>query len=920
MALKQSLHAHQQELQMVIDSPQKTGIMSEKEIDSPYRDFNHPYTPYKIQLDFMNALYDTIEEGKIGIFESPTGTGKSLSLICGAMKWLRDHQSISQLNPPQSADQDDSEPAWVREYHENMVKEKRLRKYKELEARIRRVREIEQREKANAQTKNWFGLQDENRRKRANASDKNQDDGSRFIVDDWDSGSEDVKSSKKDSSNKEYNNISSEVQELLKRLSGQTEDNSMDEELEDFDEEVKIFYASRTHSQLTQFVQQLRLPTYPPSELYQSESSLRHVPLSSRKQLCIHPTVSRLRDLNTINDKCTELQQNPTDRRCPYLMNEREVDDRVKTRDFRDRVLSDIRDIEDMSEIGSSMGVCPYYASRGAIELSEVVTLPYPLLLQSSYRKALSISLKNQIVIIDEAHNLLDAITSLFSMAISYSDIVKSKRCVEAYLAKFSKRLNGGNKVYISQIIKLLNVLELFLVGFKGSNGTEVSQNDVLLKDGVDTINIFKIENYVEKSKLARKVESYATQSIESAAVDDKENKNRARKLTASVPVLSKIISFLMALTNPSNEGKVFFEQTNADRFLKYLLLDPSFHFRSIVEEARCVILAGGTMEPVSDYMRYLLPYVPSERIRTLSCDHVIPRENLGVWTIATGPTGADLTFTFDRQRVDSIGQELGRTIANLTFVIPDGMVVFFPSYKYMEEVSQCWKKVPNGSMSIWDQINQRKTIFQEPRDSAQVESILSAYAQALSDKLGQQQQQQHRKAGGAILLAVVGGKMSEGINFSDHLARGIVMVGLPFPNARSADMVAKRRYVENTAYDETKRRELALLQEQYAGETAIPPSEMIGIDDSCKKAGEKASREYYENVCMRSVNQSIGRGIRHAKDYAVILFVDSRFGQERIQSKLPKWIRSRMTNGNSEDTKIACVLRSVREFFKEKN
>ncbi|KAK9249421.1 helicase C-terminal domain-containing protein [Lipomyces tetrasporus] len=902
---------------MIIDSAQKTGIMAEKGIDSPYRDFHHPYTPYKIQLDFMNALYDTIEEGKIGIFESPTGTGKSLSLICGAMKWLRDHQSISQLNQPQSAVQDDTEPAWVREYHDNMLKEKRLRKYKELEARIRRVREIEQQEKANAQTKNWLGLPDENRRKRANAADKNHDDVSRFIVDDWDSDSEDVKS-KKGSSTKEYNNISSEVQELLTKLSGQTEGNSEDEELEDFDEEVKVFYASRTHSQLTQFVQQLRLPTYPPSELYQSETNLRHVPLSSRKQLCIHPTVSRLRDLNTINDKCTELQQNPIDKRCPYLMNEREVDDRVKTRHFRDRVLSDIRDIEDMSEIGSSMGVCPYYAGRGAIELSEVVTLPYPLLLQSSYRKALSISLKNQIVIIDEAHNLLDAITSLFSMAISYSDIVKSKSCVEAYLAKFSKRLNGGNKVYISQIIKLLKVLELFLVGFKGSNGTEVSQNDVLLKDGVDTINIFKIENYVEKSKLARKVESYATHLIESAAVDDKGNKSRATKSTASVPVLSKVMSFLMALTNPSNEGKVFFEQTNTDRFLKYLLLDPSFHFRSIVEEARCVILAGGTMEPVGDYMRYLLPYVPAERIRTLSCDHVIPRENLGVWTIATGPTGADLTFTFDRQRVDTIGQELGRTIANLTFVIPDGMVVFFPSYKYMEEVSLCWKKVRNGSMSIWDQINQRKTIFQEPRDSAQVDSILSSYSQALSDSLAQQQY--HRKAVGAILLAVVGGKMSEGINFSDHLARGVVMVGLPFPNARSADMVAKRRYVENTAYDETKRMELALLQEQYADETAIPPSRMIGIEDSCKKAGEKASREYYENVCMRSVNQSIGRGIRHAKDYAVILFVDSRFEQERIQIKLPKWIRDRITNGNSEDTKIGSVLRSVREFFKEKN
>jgi hypothetical protein len=35
--------------------------------------FYHPYEPYDIQLQFMRALYDCIEQGKIGVFESPTG-------------------------------------------------------------------------------------------------------------------------------------------------------------------------------------------------------------------------------------------------------------------------------------------------------------------------------------------------------------------------------------------------------------------------------------------------------------------------------------------------------------------------------------------------------------------------------------------------------------------------------------------------------------------------------------------------------------------------------------------------------------------------------------------------------------------------------------------------------------------------------
>jgi len=37
-------------------------------------DFYHPYTPYAIQETFMETVYQVLEEGKVGILESPTGT------------------------------------------------------------------------------------------------------------------------------------------------------------------------------------------------------------------------------------------------------------------------------------------------------------------------------------------------------------------------------------------------------------------------------------------------------------------------------------------------------------------------------------------------------------------------------------------------------------------------------------------------------------------------------------------------------------------------------------------------------------------------------------------------------------------------------------------------------------------------------
>lgn len=60
-------------------------------VDDEVTEFNHPYTPYSIQLDFMQEVYTVLETSSIGIFESPTGTGKTLSLICGSMTWLRRH-------------------------------------------------------------------------------------------------------------------------------------------------------------------------------------------------------------------------------------------------------------------------------------------------------------------------------------------------------------------------------------------------------------------------------------------------------------------------------------------------------------------------------------------------------------------------------------------------------------------------------------------------------------------------------------------------------------------------------------------------------------------------------------------------------------------------------------------------------------
>lgn len=98
---------------------------------------------------------------------------------------------------------------------------------------------------------------------------------------------------------------------------------------------------------------------------------IKHLPLASRKNLCINPAISSLGNASAINERCLELQQpdTPKNHKCPFIPNK---ENETLVNDFRDHTMARIRDIEDMGTLGKAIGICPYYASRATIKPSEV--------------------------------------------------------------------------------------------------------------------------------------------------------------------------------------------------------------------------------------------------------------------------------------------------------------------------------------------------------------------------------------------------------------------------------------------------------------------------------------------------------------------------------------------------------------------
>ena len=167
------------------------------------------------------------------------------------------------------------------------------------------------------------------------------------------------------------------------------------------------------------------------------------------------------------------------------------------------------------------------------------------------------------------------------------------------------------------------------------------------------------------------------------------------------------------------------------------------------------MVLVGGTLAPIPELAAQLFPdAVPEEAthgapsnergpnegpgdekssanagkiprtLTALSCGHVVPRDALLPLAVARGPSGRALDYSFGSRHAPEMIDELGRLLANACRVAPGGVVVFFPSFAYADDVYDRWVKTGVNS-----EIARHKAIFREPRAAAKVEKVLRDFA-----------------------------------------------------------------------------------------------------------------------------------------------------------------------------------------------
>ncbi|CAH01845.1 Rad3 [Kluyveromyces lactis] len=660
-----------------------------------------------------------------------------------------------------------------------------------------------------------------------------------------------------------------------------------------YPEHRKIIYCSRTMSEIEKALVELEsLMDYRSKELGFVED-FRGLGLTSRKNLCLHPRVSKERKGNVVDEKCRRMTNGQARKK-----KEENPDANVELCDYHENMYNyDVADylppgvfsFERLIRFCEEKRMCPYFTVRRMISMCNIIIYSYHYLLDPKIAERVSKEVsKDAIVIFDEAHNIDNVCIESLSLDLTKDLLKKATKGANALDRKVEEMKKVDSQ-------KLQDEYEKLVHGLRASDilepeeeplvETPVLSNDIL-KEAIPgnirraTHFISFLKRFIEYLKTRMKVlhvisetpNSFLLHLKQLTFIERKPLRFCSERLSLLVRTLEveeveefnalKDIATFATLISTYEDGFLLiiepYEIENAavpNPIVRFTCLDASIAIKPIFERFSSVIITSGTISPLDMYPKML----NFETVLQQSYSMTLAKKSFLPMILTKGSDQVAISSRFEIRNDPSIVRNYGSMLVEFAKITPDGLVVFFPSYLYMESIISMWQ-----TMGILDEVWKYKLILVETPDAQETALALETYRKACSNGRG------------AILLSVARGKVSEGIDFDHQYGRTVLMIGIPFQYTESRILKAR----------------LEFLRENYQ----IRENDFLSFD------------------AMRHAAQCLGRVLRGKDDYGVMVLADRRFARKK--SQLPKWIAQGLSDADmnlSTDMAIANTKQFLR-------
>lgn len=886
-------------------------------------------TPFPAQLAVMSSTLAALKRKQHALVESPTGSGKTLALLSSCLTFQRDYmkEAMATYHQQKAQRQQQTRDQQQAQQQQQQQQLNELHRLMQLAGRMGALQQRQQQEEAPSQSQytasqSQFSVQYTSSQVQYTAS---QSQYSASQASAWDDDAfgllqRSVKRFKRDdgtapvvidlTNDEPCAMLDQESHQLDQEQEMKKEDTQQQEELEvkleakdEAEQEMevkpvaeqeqkpavgpdalepppvpKIFFCSRTHSQLAQAVKELKSCPESYMETIPGSTRLKSCVLAAKRMLCVNEDVNDEPAL--VNEKCQELRIQKERRRtagdmedeggCPY--------NQTSFISLRARA-PQVWDIEDITKEASTCDECAYFFSKSELETAHIVFCPYNYVLDPSIRKAVGINLHNSIVVLDEAHNVEDTCRSGASLEITEHMLASSVKSFDDVIWQESDNQppNGYDAVR-----HMLSSVEAW---FKTNAELVRDPKDI---DDDDCYVLWSTEDSMEMLRDCKLMQVCNADMEEIYQHEQMKLASPGKKVLLSTRALntaSRLISVAtyMAFENGKNADdfkllitkKMRINDKNEeviDTQLCIWCLSAAVVFSSLAFEAHSVILASGTLSPMDSFAGELGVDFP---IR-LEANHVVNmRKQVFIGAILNGPGNVDLISTYKNQQKFQYQDSMGFLLLQYAQVIPGGILMFFPSYALMGILKARWQRT-----GIWDKLEKHKQMFCEPRlGGKDFDALLDQYKAVIAEHssahstpsgwVGSRSADDEPNQTGAIFLAVYRGKVSEGIDFSDDNARAVLAVGIPFPNFKDLQVSLKREYQDHKSRVNRK-----LVNGSW----------------------------WYKLQAFRALNQALGRCIRHRRDYGAVILIDSRHRGNSHGNSLSKWMRPHVQEFRSSE------------------